>query len=129
MTTATRIETEADTLRRMLPPGTEVRTILRHVSRSGMMRHISIIINGEDKTYWVARVLNLKRAEDGGVKVGGVGMDMGYSLVYDLSTVLYPTGFECAGERCPACDHHNGDRDYSPHHHRDGGYAIRQRWL
>lgn len=59
----------------------------------------------------------------------GCGMDVGFSLVYNLGWVLFPNGFECVGERCPSNDHSNGDRDYSPHHHSDGGYALRQRWL
>jgi hypothetical protein len=33
------------------------------------------------------------------------------------------------GLRCPSNDHSNGDRDYSPHHHGSGGYAVSHRWL
>jgi len=81
-----------------------------------------------------------------GVKVGGCGMDMGFHLVYSLGSVLFPGGFGCVGEGCQASDHSNGDRDYTPHTsllgapvgvkpkkghhwHKDGGYALRHRWI
>lgn len=85
------------------------------------------------------------------LKVGGAGMDMGMDMVYSLSYALFPDGFGCIGENCPSSDHSNGDRDYTPHGegmpenrdpmpgeatdgcrnhwHRDGGFALRQRWL
>jgi hypothetical protein len=116
-------------LREMIKPGETLHTILRSVSRSGMTRHISVLHGTNEITHLVARALDLKRADDGGVKVGGCGMDMGFHVVYELSHALWPEGFECAGERCPANDHSNGDRNYAPHMHRDGGYAINQRWL
>lgn len=37
--------------------------------------------------------------------------------------------FECIGHGCPSNDHCNGDRDYTPHHHNSGGYALKHRWL
>ena len=72
------------------------------------------------------------RVDDGAVKITGTGiMDMGFALVYDLSRTLYPDGFECIGKdaQCPSNDHSNGDRNYAKHNHKDGGYALRQRWL
>lgn len=92
------------------------------------------------------------------IRVGGCGMDMGFHIVYGLSHALYPDGFGCIGDAsgnrsnvCPSNDHSNGDRDYTPHSvyehdkaqhakldkppsikphwHRDGGYALRHRWL
>ena len=126
-------------LREMLKPGDEVRTILRNVSRSGMSRSISIIIDGEDRSYLAARALG-SRIDDkrGGIKAVGCGMDMGFHLVYNLGRVLFPDGHDCCGEgtnsgrfdRCPSNDHSNGDRNYSAdHRHKDGGYALRHRWL
>jgi hypothetical protein len=90
-----------------------------------------------------------------GLPMHGCGQDMGFSLVYERSAWLWPKGFGCIGERCPSNDHSNGDRDYTVHGptdetcepenrepgpgetkdglrrhwHRDGGYALRQRWL
>ena len=127
-------------LKKLLTPGDTVATILRHVSRSGMMRHISVTFKGEDITWYVAALLDEKRADDGGIKVGGCGMDMGFHLVSHMSSRLFPDGFECIGQNldgadgrrryCPANDHINGDRDYTPHMHPNAGdYAISNRWL
>lgn len=129
-------------LRGWLKPGDTVFTILRHVSRSGMMRHISLVANVEgetmDITYWAAKAMDDKLADDGGIKVGGCGMDMGFSLVYNLGRTLYHDGFYCPGKgdgkgngRCPSNDHFNGDKNYRKDHKHtgDGGYALRHRWL
>lgn len=131
-------------LRELLPPGSTCKTVLRHVSRSGMTRAISPVVGDEDVTYLVLRAMPDHRFNrtHGGITMGGCGMDMGFALVYSLSHALYPDGFECTGEReyrdgpaggrispCPSNDHSNGDRDYTPHHHESGGYAIRHAWL
>lgn len=135
-------------LRAMLPPGSTVYTILRHVSRSGMLRCVSVVIQEadgpNDVTWLAARALGEKiNNRHDGINMSGCGMDMGFALVYNLASVLYPDGFGCAGAGCPSNDHSNGDRDYTPHPgcgkpdrrgHRDhwhasGGYALRHRWL
>jgi hypothetical protein len=128
-------------LREMIHPGDTVRTILRHVSASGMSRSISLIIIDEDgdtfDVSWIAaRALGDRiDQKNDGIKVSGCGMDMGFHLVYGLSATLFPDGFECIGDgdgyptRCPSNDHSNGDIDYSPHHHSRGGYALKHRWL
>ena len=82
----------------------------------------------------VGVVLGLRQVERGrgdGLKVSGAGMDMGFWLVYTLSRALWPDGYACIGEGCPANDHSNGLREYTAgkHQHSDGGYALRQRWL
>jgi hypothetical protein len=140
-----------DRLRETFKPGDTVHTVLRHVSRSGMSRSISVIDKGHnDISYLVARALDMRIDQNnGGVKVTGCGMDMGFHLVYNLSYVLNKDGFGCIGEGCPSNDHHNGDRDYTPHMnekdrigadgklcnchathwHKDGGYALRHRWI
>lgn len=117
-------------LRKVMPPGTTVYTILRHVSRSGMMRHISVKTGLEVQHDWdVALVTGLRLAPYEGIKVAGAGMDMGFHLVYSLSHTLYPNGFDCIGEGCPANDHSNYRGGDVPKHHLDGGYALRQRWI
>ena len=82
-------------------------TILRHVSASGMSRSISV--HYFDLEYGDMRQLNYDCAlllglsldeKHEGVKVQGCGMDMGFSLIYDLSSKLL-----------------------------EDGYAISQRWL
>ena len=91
-------------------------TILRSVSASGMTRHISLVVAGVndegkadlyDITWLAAHALGEKVQERNGyrtIKVNGAGMDMGFHLVYNLSSVLY------AGQ----------DR---------AGYKIKQAWL
>lgn len=121
-------------LRKELKPGDTVHTVLRHVSCSGMMRYISPVIVRNDGSIWhpdwlVATALDWAVAPDRGIKVRGCGIDMGFELVYVLSQALFPDGFECPGEHCHSNDHTNGDRDYAPHHHSDGGYALAQTWI
>ena len=124
-------------LRASLAPGDTVHTVLRHVSASGMTRDIDALQltsepDGRIITHWLSglacRALGWPRHNDA-VRVSGVGMDMGFHLVYSLSRALFPAGFDCTGKRCPSNDHSNGDRDYTPHNHRDGGYALRHAWL
>ena len=80
-----------------------VYTILRRVSSSGMTRHISLKVaqGGEiyDITYTAALALGDKLHDVNGcntIKVNGAGMDMGFHLVYSLSSVLFH-GEERAG--------------------------------
>ena len=145
-------ETARERLRADLRPGDTVYTVLRHVSRSGMQRSISVLVLDRehqeiyDVSGVAAEALGYRFDRDnGGVKVGGCGMDMGFHLAYNLAWVLYPKGFGCPGKGCPSNDHSNGDRDYTPnggilhgmaqeaenrtHWHSDGGYALRNRWL
>lgn len=133
------VERKADAakyLKELLKPGDTVQTIIRHVSRSGMMRHISAVFNSQDITWYVAQVMEDKRADDGGIKCGGCGMDMGFNLVYNLSRTLFCDGFTCPGENCHSNQHYN-DRSEAMkrgnfagnQHTGDGGYALRQAWL
>lgn len=132
-------------LRALIKPGDTVWTAIRHVSSSGMMRTIQVILlrNGEDGRgpsplwigYTVAKALALPydtRRE--GVRIGGCGMDMGFNLVYELSSRLYgfssPDGYPCMGKDCPSNHHQSAHwQDYTGEPvHRDG-YALRHRWL
>jgi hypothetical protein len=135
-----------DRLKQWIKPGDTLYTQIKHVSRSGMQRVIQVVkIDCPDKYridegktepdilylgYNVATVVDMRYdREREGVKVGGCGMDTGFHLVYELSHALFRDGFDCVGEGCPANDHSNGDRDYTPHRHSDPGYALKQRWL
>jgi hypothetical protein len=84
-------------------PGVKVYTILRHVSSSGMSRDISLVIGDgndiTDITFYAAQALGDKLVESKGhraIKQNGCGMDMGFNLVYNLSSVLF-AGQERAG--------------------------------
>ena len=136
-------------LREILKPGDEIHTVLRHCSRSGMSRSISLIIarDGapEDITYWAARALGDRIDQRrGGIVVGGCGMDMGFHLVYSLSRRLFPDGFGTPSAEKPhkrANDpQHAAAMIEAGHKFRgrncdasgwdnDGGYALKHRWL
>ena len=135
--TKTEIAESMATLRKLLRPGTEVRTILRHVSSSGMSRRISLLVvhKGEitDITWDAARVLGYPirgRAgyvQDVGLTVGGCGMDMGYHLVNSLSYAVH--GHKSVGDavkdNSPAGFPMSKTR---PGHFR-AGYSLRHRWI
>ena len=119
----------------ILKPGDTVYCILRHVSRSGMQREISLYTEGMlSLDHYAERVLQMRRGKRGGLVVSGCGMDMGMHIVMNLGYVLFPDGFTCTGRdehpnMCPSNDHSNGDRNYEPHQHTSGGYALRSRWI
>lgn len=117
------------TLRPHLSVGTTVYTRVLSVSRSGMSRTISahlILTDDDGKPYpWdisglVARITGNRWADDGGVRMTGVGMDMTHALVYSLSSAMFPDGHKCTGSdgltpsgkrsktpQCPSNDHSN----------------------
>jgi hypothetical protein len=136
-------------LREWLKPGDRIYTILRHASRSGMQREISLKAfdaqacevhypcngSGDDcrpKQSMlhldgnVALALGDRIGSHDGVIVGGCGMDMGAHLVYELGATLWGDGFGCIGEHCPSNEHRNGDRDYTPHTCSGIGYFVQQ---
>lgn len=109
----TRDEARAALLERLDPTGTvrqyahlgpdaldthpTVYVIQRHVSRSGMLRRLSlfVIVDGDlrDVTYWAAAALGRKlttdRFGDWTLTVTGAGMDMHFHTVYQLSRALF----------------------------------------
>lgn len=119
-------------LREKLKPGDTVNCILRHVSASGMSRHISLFIDGKDGPEPISVPAALAMGEfpkeyhgHMTIKVGGCGMDMGFHLVYNLSRTLFPDGF------IPAQAGQTWDRNGADPNERDpdGGYALKHRWL
>lgn len=80
-------------LRKLLKPGDTVYTVLRHVSRSGMSRRIDLYKMSKDGPIWitgpVGRALDYNEGKDGGLVVGGCGMDMGFHLVHSLGYALF----------------------------------------
>lgn len=84
-------------LKSFIKKGDTVYTILRHTSRSGMMRHISVVVIRKGRPhcidYMVARALDYKQADNGGLKVGGCGMDMGFHLIYRIASELFKDGY------------------------------------
>lgn len=89
-----------------------VYTVIRHVSSSGMSRSIDLFVFRDNKpvslTWLCQNVMGWKfDRKNGGIKVSGCGMDMGFHLVNNLSMRLY----------CP---------DKYDH---DAAYRLKHRWL
>jgi hypothetical protein len=114
-------------LRKMLKPNTTIYTVTRHVSQSGMMRHISafVIYKGKLVTLdWYIEKLDIaKRSKGGyGLVVNGCGMDMHFWLTYELGRMVYPKGFKLTKSMYGR----NGD---TSGYETDGGYAFRKESL
>lgn len=126
-------------LLKFLKPGDTVYTVLRHVSRSGMLRIVSLyaIVDGAPQWLdgWASRLtgIALDRQREG-LRMGGCGTDMGFEAVYNLSWALWPDGVPCIGDKCLSNDHSNGmtrtpDMPTERYTHKDSGYALNQRWM
>jgi hypothetical protein len=118
-------------LKKMVRPGRKVYTSLEHVSKSGMSRDISVFIvrKGEifNITWLVGRILGLRRQDNGGIRIGGCGMDMGYHIVMNLSYALH--GMKSKGQ--DAIDAEDKGRPFygaKPGHYR-AGYSLDHQWL
>ena len=120
-------------LREYVKPGARVYTVLRHVSASGMSREISLFVADVEKrdgkrdgkrvpiirdiTHTAAAAMADNIGKRGGIVIGGAGMDMGFSLVYNLGRSLWPNGTKKP----------HGTRNGKPD--SDGGYALNHSWL
>lgn len=103
-------------LKTIVKPGDTILCNLKHVSRSGMLREISLHSVVDGSLTWLsgyaARALGDRLGKRDGILIGGCGMDMGFALVYNLSHALYGDGYACLGEpkdgkRCPSNYHTN----------------------
>jgi hypothetical protein len=148
-------------LREWMKPGDTVFTVLRHVSRSGMQREIGVVLVRPEShshfpadstvtvrhpEYQIGKALGIRMGKREGLIVGGCGMDMGFQLVYELSSVLFPDGFgvegtypngsqgrptspaQAAGAVKIGAKFYGRNGDTSGWD-LDGGYALAQRWL
>lgn len=84
-------------LRDILAEHSTIWPVLRKVSSSGMMRHLSFltVYKGEirDISWDIANVLDYAVTDDNALKVSGAGMDMGFHVVYSLARVLFDDGY------------------------------------
>lgn len=79
-------------LREILKPGDTVGVIQRHVSRSGMLRHLSLYAGERNITHLAGRAMGDPAKDINGrwvLKVPGCGMDMHFATVYNLSRSLF----------------------------------------
>lgn len=84
-------------LRKVLSQGDKVLTMVHNVSRSGMSRVMSVkVIRGDSLLtldWAVSRLLGLPVDKYGRLKVSGVGMDMGFWIVYEIGQRLFGDGY------------------------------------
>ena len=87
-------------LKKAFQKGSTAYTKLIHCSSSGMTRIIGVIgIKKNEPRYYsykVSKLLDYKCSDkfgEYGVKIGGCGMDMGFHLIYQLSSKLYKDGY------------------------------------
>lgn len=121
-------------LKAHLPIGSTVYTVLRHVSRSKMLRVISLMTYSETdhRMVWLdyhaerAMGWTFHRDRNGnreGLRVGGYGMDMGFHLVHTLSGSLYGyEDLELPEDQLP--EHMRGSW-----RSKSGAYALKHEWL
>lgn len=80
-----------------IKPGDTIWTILQHVSRSKMYRVIDMVIIRDNEpwhiAYNAAKLLEGYDTKHEGAKATGVGMDMGFHLVYELAYHLFGDGY------------------------------------
>jgi len=86
-------------LKNILNEGSTIYTILRYVSQSGLTRSISVYTIVDNEVvyldWYVATVLNLKQdIKHDGIKISGVGSDLGFEIVYNLSYFLFGDGYK-----------------------------------
>lgn len=88
-----------DRIKTHAPKGSTIYCVLRHVSRSGMMRRISFYAITKEGTpvmldRAIASLLDLSLDQkNDGVPVGGCGMDMGFHCVYEACQRVYGDGY------------------------------------
>jgi hypothetical protein len=83
-----------ESLKRLLPKGVTIYTILRSISKTRMQRQISVIVvhNGrlENITWYVAKACDYRLSDTTwhrALVVRGCGMDMGFSVAYNIASV------------------------------------------
>lgn len=76
----------------------EIIVNFKSVSRSGMLRRVNVYVIKDNKllylNYLITQFTHYKRDSEGLIKLQGCGMDMGFSLVYNFSSEIFPTGFK-----------------------------------
>ena len=105
-----------------LKPNSTIYTACFRVAESGMSRNIGVYAVKDSEIicldFYVEKLCGYMRAEnDNGVKVSGCGMDMGFAIVYDLGSKLWPIGTPKP----------HGTRNGNPD--SDGGYALKHKWM
>jgi len=86
-------------LKKIFEGNNKVYCVLKYVSQNGMNRHISFFTIKENEhinlNNYILKLLSYNGSNEY-IKVGGCGMDMGFSVVYDLSSKVFK-GVERSG--------------------------------
>ncbi|MFA5340566.1 MAG: hypothetical protein WC332_02200 [Clostridia bacterium] len=110
-------------IKKILRAGDTVHCICRHVSSSGMMRRLSFYAIKKNKLicldWYINRIMDIYPHDrnNAGLRVSGCGMDMGFSVVYNLGKTIWPKGTPKP----------HGNRNGKPD--SDGGYALKHSWM
>jgi len=95
-------------LLKLVKPGATIYTILRHVSRSGMVREIDCFLMDRKGgkpiclSFYIAQMLGYRRSPGRGdfaLVVNGCGMDMCFNVVYNMSRALFGKAGGCHGKK------------------------------
>jgi hypothetical protein len=130
---ADRLEAQETLKKLIVEGGYRIYTTLKHVSRSGMSRSIDCHVIIDNQPRWIsgyiARACDMSYDEKREcIKIGGCGMDMGFAIVYNVSSQLFKD-YKCMGENCPASDHVNNHTDKNGVTIHNDGYAVSQKWM
>lgn len=112
-------------LRALAPAKSTIYVVVKHVSRSGMQRHIAAFIQTptglRNISGDVAEIVGWKWLDDDSVAVSGCGMDMGFHLVYTLASYVWRNTPEAAAYADEMKD--------SKWRSGDASYLYSHRWL
>lgn len=118
-------------LREIIKVGDSICCTVMHVSKSGMSRTIMLQVALKDKmgrpyireiSYLVSQAIGVRfDTANGGVVMGGCGMDMCFAAVYNLGRTLFPDGFGIAGVK-------DGMRVRRPVSRKSAAQMVRTGW-
>ena len=95
-------EQAIETLKKILVQGDTVYGVVRSVARSGLSRTIDFyVIKYNSPVYltgYMSKVLKMPRAKGGALRVAGVGMNMIFACVYELSISLFDKTYALKNE-------------------------------
>lgn len=96
-------------LKELCPAGTNVYTVLKHVSSSGMTRHIDVLVIKDNEpvllNWYIEKLGSYKRGKNyndknaDSLRVGGCGMDMGFAVVANLASTLFKGDYKQLNQR------------------------------
>ena len=118
-------------LKNIIKPGSTVYTMVTHVARSGMMRHVRVLVAHEGAIVDVTSTVGLAtgipvcvRHYRAALKRSGCGMDLAWDTVHRLGRSLFPEGGPLEFSPREAQERRAGEKI-----ERDGGYLLRHSHL